>query len=88
MYLLYLTDRWGVDTCNILICRTEEQADELLARYEVIKDRFNNLSESDTQHRNEEIPKLANDLQLSMWVLKAYLEEGYEMYLEEINLIK
>lgn len=88
MYLLYLTDRWGIDTHNILICNTEEQADELLARYEVIKDRFNNLSESDIQHRNEEIPKLANDLQLSIWVLKAYLEEGYEMYSEEINFIK
>jgi len=88
VYLIYLTDRWGVDTYNILICSTEEQAESLVERYDKIKKRFNNLSEYDIQHRQDEIPKLADDLQISTYVLKAYLKEDYEIYAEEVNCIR
>ena len=88
MYLIYLTDRWGVDTYNVLICSTEEQAENLVERYDKLKNRFNNLSEYDIQHRQDEIPKLAADLQIPTYVLKAYLEEDYEAYSEEVNCIR
>ena len=88
MYLIYLTDRWGVDTYNILICSTEEQAENLVERYDKLKNRFNNLSEYDIQHRQDEIPKLADDLQIPTYVLKVYLKEDYEIYAEEVNCIR
>ena len=88
MYLIYLTDRWGVDTHNILICSTEEQAENLVKRYDKLKNRFNNLSEDDIQHRQDEIPKLADDLQIPTYVLKEYLKEDYETYAEEVNCIR
>ena len=88
MYLIYLTDRWGVDTHNILICSTEEQAENLVERYDKLKNRFNNLSEYDIQRRQDEIPKLADDLQIPTYVLEAHLKEDYEIYAEEVNCIK
>lgn len=88
MYLIYLTDRWGVETYNILICNTEEQAESLVERYDKLKKRFNNLSEDDIQHRQVEIPKLADDLQIPTYALKAYLKEDYAAYSEEVNCIR
>ena len=88
MYLIYLTDRWGVDTYNVLICSTEEQAENLVERYDKLKNRFNNLSEYDIQHRQDEIPKLADDLQIPTYVLQEYLKEDYETYAEEVNCIR
>lgn len=87
-YLIYTRDRWGVDTCNILICDTEGQADNLSTRYNKLKNRFNNLSESDVQYRKEELPKLSNDLRITSIELVGYLKYGWEMYSEEINCIK
>lgn len=88
MYLVYLTDRWGVDTYNILICNTQEQAECLITRYDKLKKRFNNLSEDDVQHRQDEIPKLADDLQIRVEALEDYLQERCDMYFEEVNYIK
>ena len=87
MYLIYLTDRWGVDTYNILVCNTEEQAESLVERYDKLKKRFNNLSEEDIQHRKDEMPKLANDLQICVEVLQDYLQVRCDMYLEEVGYI-
>lgn len=87
-YLIYTRDRWGVDTCNILICDTEEQADNLVERYDKLKKRFNNLSESDVQYRKEELPKLSSDLQITSIELVGYLKDDWEMYFEEVNCIK
>ena len=87
-YLISLTDRWGVDTENILICDTKQQADDLVKRYDLLKERFNNLDEDDIQHRKNEIPKLTEDLQLSACEIQSYLRSEWEMYFEEINCIK
>lgn len=87
-YIIYTRDRWGVDTCNILICDTEEQADNLVERYDKLKNRFNNLSESDIQYRKEELPKLSNDLRITTIELRSYLKGDWEMYFEEVNCIK
>lgn len=87
-YLIYTRDRWGVDTCNILICNTQEQADNLVERYDKLKNRFNNLSEPDVQYRKEELPKLSNDLRITTIELRGYLKEDWEIYFEEVNCIK
>ena len=87
-YLISLTDRWGVDTENILICDTKQQANDLVKRYDLLKERFNNLDEDDIQHRKNEIPKLTEDLQLSVGEIQSYLRSEWEMYFEEINCIK
>ena len=87
-YLISLTDRWGVDTENILICDTKQQANDLVKRYDLLKERFNNLGEDDIQHRKNEIPKLTEDLQLSAGEIQSYLRSEWEMYFEEINCIK
>ena len=87
-YLISLTDRWGVDTENILICDTKQQANDLVKRYDLLKERFNNLDEDDIQHRKNEIPKLTEDLQLSTGEIQSYLQSEWEMYFEEINCIK
>lgn len=87
-YLIYTRDRWGVDTCNILICDTEEQADYLVERYDKLKKRFNNLSESDIQYRKEELPKLSSDLRITSVELVGYLKYDWEMYSVEVNCIK
>lgn len=88
MYLIYLTDRWGVDTYNILVCNTEEQAESLVERYDKLKKRFNNLNEEDIQHRENEIPILARDLQITPKVLSVFLDGEYEGYSEKVNFIK
>ena len=88
MYLVYLTDRWGVDAYNILICNTEEQAESLVVRYDKLKKRFHNLSEEDIQHRKDETPKLADDLQICVEALQDYLQMHCDMWLEEVNHIK
>lgn len=87
-YLISSRDRWGVDTCSILICNTQEQADNLVERYDKLKNRFNNLSESDIQYRKEELPKLSNDLRITSVELVGYLKDNWEMYSEEVNCIK
>lgn len=87
-YLIYLSDRWGVDTYNILICNTQEQADSLIERYDKLKKRFNNLSEVDVQYRKEELPKLSNDLQILNIELAEFLSYRCDMYSEDINYIK
>ena len=87
-YLISLTDRWGVDTENILICDTKQQAVDLVKRYDLLKERFNNLDEGDIQHRKNEIPKLTEDLQLSVGEIQSYLRSEWEMYFKEINCIK
>ena len=87
-YLISLTDRCGVDTENILICDTKQQANDLVKRYDLLKERFNNLDEDDIQHRKNEIPKLTEDLQLSVGEIQSYIRSEWEMYFEEINCIK
>ena len=87
-YLISLTDRWGVDTENILVCDTKQQANDLVKRYDLLKERFNNLDEDDIQHRKNEIPKLTEDLQLSVGEIQSYIRSEWEMYFEEINCIK
>lgn len=87
-YLIYLSDRWGVDTYNILICNTQEQSDSLIERYDKLKNRFNNMSEVDVQQRKEELPKLANDLQILNVELGGYLKDDWSMYAEEVSCIE
>ena len=86
--LVYLSDRWGVDTVNILICGEYEHALNLLTEYNKIRTRFKNLDTETVEYINVVIPILAKDLQISEQEFVTYLRDGWGMYIQEVNEAK
>lgn len=83
--LVYLSDRWGVDSVNILICGDYEYALNLLTEYNKIRARFKNLDTETVEYRNVVIPILAKDLQISEQEFVTYLRDEWDMYIQEVN---
>ena len=83
--LVYLSDRWCVDTVNILICGEYEHALNLLTEYNKIMTRFKNLDTETVEYRNVVIPTLAKDLQISEQEFVTYLRDEWNMYIQEVN---
>lgn len=83
--LVYLSDRWGVDIVNILICGDYEHALDLLTEYNKIMTRFKNLDTETVEYRNVVIPRLAKDLQISEQEFVTYLRDEWDMYIQEVN---
>ena len=83
--LVYLSDRWGVGTVNILICGEYEHALNLLTEYNKIMTRFKNIDTETVEYRNVVIPILAKDLQISEQEFVTYLRDEWDMYIQEVN---
>ena len=83
--LVYLSDRWGVDSVNTLICSDYEYALNLLTEFNKIMTRFKNLDTETVEYRNVVIPILAKDLQISEQEFVTYLRYGWDMYIQEVN---
>lgn len=83
--LVYLSDRWGVDSVNILICGDYEHALNLLTEYNKIMTRFKNVDTETVEYRNVVIPILAKDLQISEQEFITYLRDEWDMYIQEVN---
>lgn len=86
--LVYLSDRWGEDIVNILVCGEYEHALNLLTEYNKIMTRFKNLDTETVEYRNVAIPTLAKDLQISEQEFVTYLRDGWDMYIQEVNEAK
>lgn len=83
--LVYLSDRWGVDSVNILICGDYEYALNLLTEYNNIVTRFKSLDTETVEYINVVIPTLAKDLQISEQEFVTYLRDEWDMYIQEVN---
>lgn len=83
--LVYLSDRWGVDIVNILVCGEYEHALNLLTEYNKIMILFKNLDTEPVEYTNVVIPILAKYLQISEQELVTYLRDGWDMYIQEVN---
>jgi len=83
--LVYLSDRWGVESVNILICGGYEHALNLLTEYNKIMTRFKNIDTETVEYRNVVIPILAKDLQISEQEFVTYLRDEWDMYIQEVN---
>ena len=83
--LVYLSDRWGVESVNILICGEYEHALNLLTEYNMIMTRFKNLDTETVEYINVVIPILAKDLQISEQEFVTYLRDEWDMYIQEVN---
>lgn len=86
--LVYLSDRWGVDSVNILICGDYEHALNLLTEYNKIRTRFKNLDTETVEYINVVIPILAKYLQISEQEFVTYLRDEWDMYIQEVNEAK
>ena len=86
--LVYLSDRWGEDIVNILVCGEYEYALNLLTEYNKIMTRFKNLDTETVEYINVVIPTLAKDLQISEQEFVTYLRDGWDMYIQEVNEAK